>query len=400
MTLWLLVALVTTVAVPVAATVELALVTRVHFKTDGESTMTTTLPEGALVGTIESLEQSSVSDSQPAMNNQDSFNTAVENALLMIRHDCSSNSSVSETPVRVAPLQFSSLDSTVLMQASTVFVRVAAPSDSPQSEVWMPTSLRRHQLGFDVADAAALAALEIVAPFDVSVTINSDINDGFGFGDSDCDFVMHVPAGDRYFSGTTVILHELMHGMGIYTLMPGSDEGGYDGSASVFDLAMRWTDGGGKVINSATIPSASSLAGELIQVGGSDLYNPVTYRSGSSLSHFDTQGVMGATIGHSSCRFQIANGELNALAAIGWNCTAQPGGHTWDDDPVLATSAAASSATGESSDVSAWLWPVIGSVLGVVAIAVLAMIFYSRRTNLYSTLETGGTWVTLSDMRQ
>jgi hypothetical protein len=174
-----------------------------------------------------------------------------------------------------------------------------------------------------------LSILDSYSDYDVFIeaNINPNLAEGYGFGDSECDFAL---LSSGYISATTVLLHELVHGMGVYSILHPDNEGGFLGTGSVFDSRIRDEDGYG-LLSDDYMPSARSLAGRTpLTVGGQVLFNPSDYKPGSSLSHFEWPYLMNYQMASGECTFSVTDELLAALREIGWDCPGSPGDHSWD----------------------------------------------------------------------
>lgn len=268
--------------------------------------------------------------------------------------------------IRVAPLAYEDMGSSgTLMQVSSPFVLMHIESHNIHTRmgyVFVPSALvkallkhtgnsvvwtsHNGQQGYQPSaqeEAELLADLWLSVPHDAYITINTRIN--FALGDSDCALVSNSRG---YYSVVSTMVHELLHAAGVYSLLEADRSGGLQGYASVFDALLKTTctsctgldaTAGCYVLDRQNLHhlTGSQLAGQTICVNESHVYNPSAFHSGSSLSHFKTQGsVMNSTIEHSTCRFELTDADIKALMELGWgqcNLTAAP--HIWNTHDTL-----------------------------------------------------------------
>lgn len=252
---------------------------------------------------------------------EDFFGPSVQKALHLIDHKCASASA----PPRLAPLAYAHLGTHVIMQASDYLVlQLANPNKTAQSLHWCPLALLRHVYR---NDTSSLATLDGMSAYDVWITINVELVPGFATGDSECNIAQDAPG---YYSATTTFLHEIIHGMGIYSLINGYETGGYYGYGSIYDSSIR-DEGGDLLLHGQTIPTGESLGGRVLTMSGIPLYNPVVYNPGSSLSHFDWGYIMSYAISSGECQYDLTDAFLGALRELGWSCPSNSLAYQWND---------------------------------------------------------------------
>jgi hypothetical protein len=278
--------------------------------------------------TNESTQSAHLRASPPSNQTQsigDLIDAAYDTAVRIVNHSCAMMAR--EMSTRLAPFKYAQIGSAI-MQTQAVFVlQPGRDYSSGLDEVWVPLSLAVQRNWDDVATRDMLLGL---AEYDMYITVNPDVR--LAFGDSDCGWVA-TPHSGTYFSATSVLLHELLHGMGIYSLIQASSPDAFHNKVSVFDAHMTQGILDQRVFMTQSDidnTTASVLAGDQVRVGRHLLYNPTEYRPGSSLSHFIGDTLMAATAKPGQCRFSMSSIELSALNTIGWNCTAAPGSHAWD----------------------------------------------------------------------
>ena len=258
--------------------------------------------------------------------------------------------------LRAAPLKYEDLGPTgALMQVSAPFVLMKLPHLYPRmgyvflpaalvrgllanpnnKVIWTSTTGEYHPTSAEETDL--LNKLWISVPFDMYITINTRVN--FAIGDSDCAL---VSTSGGYFSAVSTIVHELLHGAGVYSLLEADRSGALQGHASVFDALLKTSPAECTdcfVFDNQNVHhiTGNQLAGQQLYVNDSLLYNPNTFSSGSSLSHFASQdSIMNSTIAHSTCRFTLTSQDVQALTELGWQqCNKSATPHVWDTHDTL-----------------------------------------------------------------
>lgn len=122
-----------------------------------------------------------------------------------------------------------------------------------------------------------------------------------------------------HFDLQTTLLHEMLHGLGILSLV-GADGHMYWGGTSPFDAALRDANGTAAVVNSTFLPAF----GDPVTVAGIPIYNPAVFSPGSSLSHYDAVGVMAYAQPWSACVRSLDNASRALLRAVGYDCAPGP----------------------------------------------------------------------------
>ena len=321
---------------------------------------------------------SSVEEQQSVL---DLFAESQSQVVNLLDYECNSSTYLP----RIAPLVFEDLGLGILMVSYTTLVKATGDAERPAMlHVWRPLALARHLAS---EDEEMLAALTDLAPYDVEIVVNTapGVGLGFGFGGSDCVWSTQLVNGQLLFSGTSVLLHEVMHGMGIGTGLDAYEAGGLKenetdatGWGTSYDLLI--TNESGLPLLVDTLPSASSLAGRVLTVSGNVLYNPVPYQSGSSLSHFAWQGLMGHAIDLAQCEYTIQEELLQVIRDLGWRCPGNPGSYTWAEQAQEAltsiTSRLAASSSGTSS---ANVGLIVGLICaGIVLMTLALLVWYTR----------------------
>ena len=140
----------------------------------------------------------------------------------------------------------------------------------------------------------------------------------------------------------TTLLHEMIHGVGILS----SIRADKSAMPTSYDLQLRDVD-------EQPVVDASFHAtfGQSLHVNNVDVYNPSTYQSGSSFSHYMHSGVMDYAQHTSECTRHIDNDVKRMLQAVGYDCA--PSSH----DPL----------------------PIILGVAGVLLVGVLIAVFACRK---------------------
>ena len=268
--------------------------------------------------------------------------------------------------LRVAPLIYEDMQTTgTLMQVSSPFVLMQLEMYNIHNRmgyVFVPSALVRGLLknpinkvvwtnpdgnvGYQPSaneEAELLAQMWHEIPHDVYISINTQVD--FALGDSDCALVSNSHG---YYSVVSTLLHELLHGAGVYSLIEKDRSGGLQGHASVFDALLKHgcsscdnqdATAGCYVFDRQNIHhlTGDQLAGQSLCVNESQVYNPGTFSVGSSLSHFhEASSVMSSSITHSTCRFELTSQDLLALHYLGWQtCNQTHAPHVWFTQDTL-----------------------------------------------------------------
>lgn len=114
----------------------------------------------------------------------------------------------------------------------------------------------------------------------------------------------------------TALLHQMLHGLGVFSLV-GADRRITVGGPSVYDTQLR-AHGTPAVVN-GTLRDADALT-----VADVPVYNPSTYQYGSSLIHYDADGLMNRAQSRSACVRSLDNASRALLRAVGYDCAPAP----------------------------------------------------------------------------
>jgi hypothetical protein len=223
------------------------------------------------------------------------------------------------------------LDQGVLGQAGANYT-IRNFSGAPSSNTWYPAALANKLAGTDLAPAQ----------HDINAYFNSNYASSWYFGTGP------TPAGKLNF--TSVVLHELGHGLGFLGSMSvsgGQGRWGSSGSAAVYDRFA--VDGSGQsLLNTTAYPNPSSALANALQggnlhfagtnataaAGGTAprLYAPNPWQPGSSFAHLN-ESTYPAGNPNALMTPAIANGEsiyapgpiaLAMLADMGWSTAPAP----------------------------------------------------------------------------
>lgn len=123
---------------------------------------------------------------------------------------------------------------------------------------------------------------------------------------------------DYRFDLQTVLMHEFLHGLGIFSLVQHDYTAGWSGYPSVFDNAMR------DVTNQSVVYNGTfhALFGDPVHIRNVSIYNPSLFQPGSSLSHYTSEGVMRHAMHWSECVRTLDNDVRTLLRVVGFNCSA------------------------------------------------------------------------------
>jgi hypothetical protein len=235
------------------------------------------------------------------------FELALERALAMLSNHCILDQEL--LLARIAPIEFKKLDPSVLMQTNVQFLL--------EKGVWIPMSLAIQQ----ESDASRMSELMESCEHDFKITVNTDID--FVTNAHGC---VHPDGGNSVAldAATTTLLHELLHGLGIYSLVDGNIGGGFEGAISLYDTLLRHSSNNVMVFSSPyyvqTI-SGQHLTHYDLSVAGHIVFNPFEFAPGRSFAHLDGEGVMGVGRSNMQCLLKIDDATIDVLGAIGWQCT-------------------------------------------------------------------------------
>lgn len=236
------------------------------------------------------------------------FRLALDNALTIISTYCKID--FNRMRNRIAPLEFHALGPNVLMRTRTLFV--LENTTTALENVWTPMCLMIHR----ETDPVMLQQLIQNNIYDIHIDINTDID--FVIGDKDCAWSTQADA-DGLYSTVSVLLHELLHGLGIYSLI----DAGHGDTVALYDTLFRYTSNDSAVFTDPTSVQRITghvIAGHEITIAGHPIYNPQEFVSGVSLSHMQAMGIMQHTMEAKHCEFRLDTGSIDALIAMGWNC--------------------------------------------------------------------------------
>jgi hypothetical protein len=229
---------------------------------------------------------------------------------------------VSDVPIRVRA-DFTELDERTLGAAGPACVERSSPGvDLPRDATWYPVALAEALLGRELnpPGSPVCPGVDLVATFNSALDIDGDGTTDWYFGTDG-----NPPAGTYDF--TTVVLHELGHGLGFVgsfaVVTPDDEEAGCPAPLEpvpvgagcwgigadpilplIFDRFAE--DGTGTpLLDEAVYPNPSRLLGDVLQsetvffdgptavtANGTlpiDLYAPSNFEPGSSFSHLDEE---------------------------------------------------------------------------------------------------------------
>ncbi len=234
---------------------------------------------------------------------------------------------ISTQTIRIKATWSKTMANTVLAEtgATRIYRSNASIPNLPYANVWYPTPL-----------AEALSGKELNSgDFDMTVTLNANINWYYG---------TDAKAQAGRYDMITVLLHEIAHGLGFSSSMSiiNSDtqgQYGQSGSAYVFDVFMqdskkvKLTNSG--VYGNPSTDLKTSLTSNALYFGLKNpafantlprLYAPLSFRSGSSFSHFDestyisgsANSLMSPTVRAAEVNHNPGELLLNCLNEMGW----------------------------------------------------------------------------------
>lgn len=234
---------------------------------------------------------------------------------------------ISTQTIRIKATWSKTMANTVLAEtgATRIYRSSASIPNLPYTNVWYPTPL-----------AEALSGKELNSgDFDMTVTLNANINWYYG---------TDAKAQAGRYDMITVLLHEIAHGLGFSSSMSiiNSDtqgQYGQSGSAYVFDVFMqdskkvKLTNSG--VYGNPSTDLKTSLTSNALYFGLKNpafantlprLYAPLSFRSGSSFSHFDestyisgsANSLMSPTVRAAEVNHNPGELLLNCLNEMGW----------------------------------------------------------------------------------
>ncbi|MEM9305171.1 MAG: Ig-like domain-containing protein, partial [Pseudomonadota bacterium] len=236
------------------------------------------------------------------------------------------------------------LDSSVTIRVSARFNPLSCAAFSATLGSAGPTTVHRGFTGAPVADtwftqaeANAISGSDLSGQADINATFNSDIdfNDDclvgtnwwYGIGEP-------APFGTIDLYGT--VLHEIAHGLGFLDLVnsDGSKFSGFDDIYMTFlrdgSLGLNWpamtnaerlasfTDNGDLLWTGTEAVSAASVLSSGVVGGLPRMYAPNPFRSGSSISHWDTVLTPNELMEPFSTATFITGLTLAAFTDMGW----------------------------------------------------------------------------------
>lgn len=265
----------------------------------------------------------------------------------IVAHNCHS------AKLRVAPIeQIFNDQSSVLMHVHSPFVLMMLPATFPRAgNVYVPVALARHLLEGDsgarvvwrdagnATDAIiqqSIANMWKTIPYDMYITVNAVR--AFAMSDSECTL---VSSSNGRYSLVSSMLHEMFHGMGIYSVIERERSGGLGGHLSVFDSLVQNQPGvcerpGCYTFDQENVhhTTGNDLAGTPIWIGQTELYNSIG--GSGSLSHIlDPAAVMAPELDHSKCKFTPSVHDLNILNKLGWECNTGQIPFEWDVEDMI-----------------------------------------------------------------
>lgn len=242
-------------------------------------------------------------------SNQTHFRLALTNALQIISSQCEID--FERVLSRIAPLEFYSMGQNVLMQTRTVFV--LENTTTTLGNRWTPMCLMIQK----ETDPSTLRHLLENNKYDIHIAVNTDVD--LIIGDANCEWAAHVDT-RGFYSTVSVLLHELLHGLGIYSLV---DSEYNHGIVSIYDSMLRFV-GSDEIVFASPAHvkelSGHELAGKEISIASHVVYNPPEFVTGISLSHFQGDEIMHPVMESQYCNFEIGNVAIDALTLMGWKC--------------------------------------------------------------------------------
>jgi hypothetical protein len=260
----------------------------------------------------------------------DVLEAALRIAQTIFSHTCPISDTKRNPRIHAIEFMQSSEAGNTIMSTRTFLAEVAHNGD----QAWVPTALLRQQV--PVLD---LDEFDEIVPYDMHIFVNDGVK--FAVSDSSCAFVTETEKGTQFFSATSVLLHEVLHGMGILSLGIDITFLGNDTHPNL--IGTPWDniikdEEGNRFLPLEQTALGQHVPGKKLFVAGHSIYNPMKWQAGSSLSHFSTvdgeQDLMGHSVLPGKCQFIMPTHLIRALIAIGWPCneTTNLPGITWDND--------------------------------------------------------------------
>lgn len=213
--------------------------------------------------------------------------------------------------------------STVSRRAGHVYVPAALvgvlTADNVSDVVWTTTNLTLEEKRQRVAEMWRWI------PYHVYVHVNTQHE--FSRYDPECSAIV-----DGGHSAVTILTHELLHGMGVYSLSTGDDDT-TDAHVSVFDALLQTTPGPCDrqdpscfLVHAPGDRIGRATAGTPLWINSTRIYNPVSFERGSSLSHVDEDdALMRTRLRSGTCMFGLARPDVELLTAVGWRACSVTG---------------------------------------------------------------------------
>jgi hypothetical protein len=260
----------------------------------------------------------------------DVLEAALRIAQTIFSHTCPISDTKRNPRIHAIEFMQSSEAGNTIMSTRTFLAEVAHNGE----QAWVPTALLRQQV--PVLD---LDEFDEIVPYDMHIFVNDGVK--FAVSDSSCAFVTETEKGTQFFSATSVLLHEVLHGMGILSLGIDITFLGNDTHPNL--IGTPWDniikdEEGNRFLPLEQTALGQHVPGKKLFVAGHSIYNPMKWQAGSSLSHFSTvdgeQDLMGHSVLPGKCQFIMPTHLIRALIAIGWPCneTTNLPGITWDND--------------------------------------------------------------------
>ena len=233
---------------------------------------------------------------------------------------------------RIAPLEFKDLGNAVMQTQSVFVLQNASLYGSPGLDhVWVPLSLAI-QLAVQRGDQAEATYLKDQSKYDTFISVNKQ-NTAFAIGNSTCAWIRSDRAKTRdYYSTVSVLLHEMLHSFGIYSLVSADSGRGFMGYVSSYDAKIVVRDTKQRLFATQQLVTdlkGSTIGGQIVEVAGHRLYNPSVFRDGSSLSHLQEEAVMDPIATPNACEYELGSEEIDVLNELGWNCSLGRDTHSW-----------------------------------------------------------------------
>ena len=260
----------------------------------------------------------------------DVLEAALGIAQTIFSHTCPISDTKRNPRIHAIEFMHSSEAGNTIMSTRTFLAEVAHDGE----QAWVPTALLRQQV--PVLD---LDEFDEIVPYDMHIFVNDGVK--FAVSDSSCAFVTETEKGVQFFSATSVLLHEVLHGMGILSLGIDTTFLGNDTHPNLigtpWDNIIR-DEEGNRFLPLVQTALGQNVPGTKLFVAGHSIYNPMKWQAGSSLSHFSTvdgeQDLMGHSVLPGKCQFIMPAHLIRALIAIGWPCneTTNLPGLVWNND--------------------------------------------------------------------